>query len=191
MTRQERIVNIIQDYKEGYFEIERINRYIVLIKSNYHSDKYISFDEPEVYQNIDDFIKYALLIQDLPENADILRMPFFAGCSGYDLGNFLLDEDKSLDIGLELEVDFSVDPVDFNINGLRYFLDYLDNILKAQPIFKGQNNFTAYVEYFIDKIEAKEWRINLILPLAYQTLHPDSIALQTIFAALKEARQEI
>jgi len=164
------LMEVLSNYQDEYFQVHRENKYMLKVQSNYHSDKFLFMEPKSIYTSITDFIEYAMFVQDLPEGTQSMRIPFFAGCSPKELGSFLIGENS--EIPFSKNIDFEIYPADFNINGLKYFGEYLDGVLEAGPVFESLNNFTLYSEYFLTKFDEHHGRVNLILPV-------DTLQIQT------------
>ncbi len=184
-----KIYKAISEYRDGYFTVDIINSDLISISSDNLDTKYVLFDSPGVYTTMDDFLLYMKNAQEIPKNSPLLRMPFFAGCSGYDLMDFLLEDGDTLDPQLDIKISFDILPSNFNSNGIKYFTDYLETVNSNRPIFKGNNNFTEYLIYFLDRVQEVDWKINLILPAQYSRIYPNSKAIQELFLNLNKFKQ--
>lgn len=186
------ITDSINGYQDGYFTVENISDNIISVTSEDGAAKYIIFDTPVIYQNTGLFIEYATEIRkEIPKSAEVLRIPHFAGCSGYDLGEFLLSTNGNIDIGLEILPEFSITPANFNTNGLRYFAEYLESIYIQRPVFKSNNKYTDYVAYIVDMVQANQWVSNMVIPADMLLLTPELKSIQEIFKEIDKAKESI
>jgi len=162
------IIRTISHYNDGQFDTIMINNYIVEIKDNITGNyKYIIFEPQSIYLKIDELTKFFVELDEAKFKSEhILRLPFFAGCSGYDLGDFLLNQTTSIG-ELDIPINFSILPADFNSYGLNRFLNYVDTLKSVVPIFKGNNNFTSYISYFEKVIEEKDDKILQVIPITF------------------------
>ncbi len=169
-------------------EIELISYFGLAITMN-NNTKFLIFEPSAVYTKIDEQINLLTTISDAecsPSNS--YRIPYFAGLSGSDLGYFLLGPDQVID-NLNIKINFDILPVDFNLSGIRRFLNYLNMLDSQIPIFKSNNNISLYIEYFVGLIEDNDFKINTILPLMFKDMFPSGEILQKIFDEVK-VRQE-
>jgi len=163
-----KIIKSIIEYKEGYYEVKNLNDFIFQIMTKEGKPKYLIFEPVEIYQKIDSLTEFLTILDKIEfETEDILRIPFFAGCSGYDIGYFITGNHITIDKKLNREISFEVLPADFNAYGLNRFLNYVDMLYDTHPIFKGNNNFSSYIEYFEKIIKEKDDKINMVLPLNF------------------------
>jgi hypothetical protein len=183
--KSEKIIEAIQKYNGGQIKVEKINNFVIKLVLEDASDKYIIFEPANVFRNIDDFLFFIdevkTVLSNIGEENELMRLPFFAGCSGYDLGYFIFGKNITIDKNIDFEIDFNILPADFNLNGLRYFTEYMDYISKLTPVFKSNNNFSAYIEYFLNKIKDRDWKINLVLPTDMQIIFHESAFYSEIF----------
>jgi len=182
--QREPIIDALKKYKSGYFTVTDLGQYIIRVEFE-DNIKYIIFETIEIYQNIDDYFIFLKTIDEIgctPQNS--YRLPYFAGVSGNDLGEFLLGPNETISLDLDINIHFDKFPVDFNIYGINRFITYL-NIVKGQtPIFKGNNLFSEYITYFVDIITEADGKVNTILPLKFKDMSPHGKILDDIFDKL-------
>jgi hypothetical protein len=120
-----------------------------------------------------------------------LRIPFFAGFSGYDIGDFISPSSQiSIDINLNLDISFEILPADFNSLGLQRFCGYLETIKNNNLIYSSKNNFEDYQEYFIKILKERDWKINTILPSSMLKLCPNNEKLVELFKMFEETQKQ-
>lgn len=188
------IKNNLRSLASSGFEYTELSKNIHKVEDT-KGPKYVIFEPVEIYRNIDDMIEFLNELQ-LPELRqvplnNILRIPFFAGCTGFDLGNLIIpDSQFSTDIALNFEINFTTLPVDFNFAGATRFAKYLQIIKNRPPVYKSANNYSNYQEYFNKILEDKEFRVNTFLPIEYKILFESNEAVQTLFDGFEEIIKE-
>jgi hypothetical protein len=159
------IIQTITHYNNGEFDAKIINDFIIEITDKEDQKFYLIFEPKEIFYKVDALTLFLKALDSTKFKSDnILRIPFFAGCSGYDIGYFLTGNAISLNKELNQKISFEILPIDFNILGLHRFLNYVDMLYKERPIFKSNNTFKNYIEYFEEIIQEKDDKINLVLP---------------------------
>jgi len=173
------------------FDIEEISPSIIKFSTEGRptKDKFIVLEKVDVYRNIDDLVSLLKEFEHLPKNPSVMRIPFFAGVSGHDLGNFLLpDTQISMDLILDVPISFEVYPADFNIAGSNRFAVYLNMKKNQTPVYRSNDNFMDYEKYFLQEIENNEGRLNTIIPFEYSYLFPNNLAIQSLFKKFEETK---
>jgi hypothetical protein len=192
--RFDRIKGSLLKLKDMGIQYEEIDPNIIKIK-NADYQKYIIFEPKEIYTRVDAFITFMdninkHKIMGNNQNA-ILRIPFFAGCSGYDIGDFISPSSQiSIDINLNLDISFEILPADFNSLGLQRFCGYLETIKNNNLIYSSKNNFEDYQEYFIKILKERDWKINTILPSSMLKLCPNNEKLVELFKIFEETQKQ-
>jgi len=182
------ILNVIKEHEGGFFKVNQLNNYISEVIDANNNFFYIIYESIEVYTKMDNFIDFSIETSQIDFFSDnLLRIPFFAGCSSYDLGNFLYGDNRSLDQEIDYSLLFEREPIDFNFYGLERFITYLDIIKRQPPIFKSNNIYENYIEYFMQKIDAVEGRYRMILPLGQLLkLKPENQFLLDLIQKIEE-----
>jgi hypothetical protein len=184
------IIQTITHYNNGEFDAKIINDFIIEITDKKDQKYYLIFEPKEIFCKVDDLTLFLELLDKVKfESENILRIPFFAGCSGYDLGYFLTGNNISLSKELDQKISFEILPIDFNILGLHRFLNYVDMLYDSRPIFKSNNTFGDYLRYFEKVIQEKDDKINMIIPpIGLISRSPKTPFLKAIIENYEEAQ---
>jgi len=169
MTRGE-LVQLIYDYKDDYFKIESLNQYISkTINPNTGDIKFIVFEPQECFTSINKLVELKLAISEVgcsPSNT--LRVPFFSGVDSKILANFL--EQPSGIFNTKYNIDFNIFPSDFNIQGIKRFINYIEHIYKSGDI-DSINSYSSYIKYFKNIILIDKTPINIIIPMEVSEIY--------------------
>jgi len=192
--RDENYLELISGYITSYsdnIEINFLTDTILEIRLENNDYFYIIYESLKVYISSKTAISF---IEDLNsiefKSSNFLRIPFFAGCSGYDIGNFLYGKNQTISENLDNKIFFEVPVADFNILGLKRFLNYMEIQKNLPPIFNGNNNYSEYLQYFLDKINSSK-SYNEVMPLKeLQKLYPDNGFIKEIHELLLENLNE-
>jgi hypothetical protein len=185
-SKKNNIIKAIADFKKIKFDITELKDNIYEIVNQ---DKifYIVFEPENIFTSIDHLLDFKIALSSIDfKSKNILRIPYFAGCSGFDLGYFLLEENTSISDNIDYNIDYSILPVDFNYYGFERYLNYMDILIKNYPIFKGNNNILYHYEYFIKTREEVDGKINLVIPLAFIRCFRTQRFLNELVERLKE-----
>ncbi len=116
---------------------------------------YLVFEGPSIYTSFESQNKLnndlALLEKiKLSWDTQITRIPFFAGCTNQELSLYL---GIHLKPKLNIKINFSVLPVDFNVPGLECYYSYLSQLFNYPQSVIGENNKNNYYTYWTGDIE--------------------------------------
>ncbi len=142
--KQQPKLKVIQTVYEDIIRIESHGKvYFIIFEDEDIYTKFLSFEK--LQNNIN------LFKQDFFQETDqnVIRIPFFAGCSRADLEESL---NTTLNNPFEVPIYFDTLPVDFNIYGLDLFFNYLQFIKNRPVVSKGKNNIIDYQRYFLDLV---------------------------------------
>ncbi len=169
-----------------YFEM--ITDYIIKIHIE-DSVKYINFEPEEIYTNIESFVNYLEEYSEAGVELPAMRIPFFAGISPAELGHFLLGPGQTFG-NYSKEVEYSTVPANFNINGSKFFCEYLDYLYTLEEVKDGKNNFKNHIDNLVLRIKELSWSYNLIIPLEIRLINQGSISMQELHKALIDAEED-
>jgi hypothetical protein len=199
MTKFDHIYNSLKSQEGAFYTMKNLTddifEFNILNGSQKHAKKYIIFERLDIYRNLDDLLKFLEIIsgpifRDV-DSENILRIPFFAGCSGFDLAQLLMPNTQiSLDIKLDQKISFERMPSDFNTEGSKRFCNYLNLIKNTEPIYRSNNNYSDYKQYFNNIVSKNSWKVNLILPYAFLYLPCNKEAVIDIYKEIEEAQAE-
>jgi hypothetical protein len=149
-------------------KIKKLSDYVFkLSEEHLPKNKFIIIEPQEIYTNSQEAIKFFDELNKIDfENSnisDIERLPFFAGYSDVELGNFLSSRNEVKIEPFAIKIHFNILPADFNVIGLERFLNYLIIIQKKFPIFKGINNFDNYNRTINGEI-TRTGKIQVVIP---------------------------
>jgi len=187
------IIRILNDHQNLGYRLDILNNYVLKISLEKET-KYIIFEPEDVYTKVNTFVNFlqdinTVELSEAAEKKNVLRLPFFAGCSGFDLFNFIFNGDETLDQRLNKEINFDLVPADFNLYGVQRFCRYLDLKHADIPIYKSNNNFNDYLKYFLDLAEQNDFKINLFLPVTFSRICPESKGLNSIIKYIEEKQK--
>jgi hypothetical protein len=164
-SKRDNIIESISNFKEIIFNINEIadNVYEII-----NEDKifYIIFESENIFTTTSQLLSFKIRLSDIEfKSNNILRIPYFAGCSGYDLGYFLLGKNTSISMAIDYKIDYNLLPVDFNYYGFERYLNYMLTLVNGYPVFNSNNNIEQHYNFFIQERRKLEGKINLLIPL--------------------------
>jgi len=184
--RDESYLGLISGYIANHsdnIDINFITENIIEISMENNNYFYIIYEPIEVFIESKKFIAFIKKLNSIEFKSNhLLRIPFFAGCSGYDIGYFLYGENITISKNMDIKINFSVEVADFNILGLNRFLNYMEILKNDRPIFKGNNNYSEYIQYFLDKITSSQSFVDIIPIKELSKLYPQNEFIKDIIS---------
>jgi len=192
--RHEVYLGLITGYIKSYSDdiiINFITDNIIEIQLENNDYFYIIYEPLKIYFRTKEIISFLEDLNSIEfKSNNFLRIPFFAGCSGYDIGNFLYNDNRTISENLDEKIFFEAPVVDFNILGLKRFINYIDMQKGIKPNYNGNNNYSEYLQYFLDKINSSK-SYNEVMPLKeLQKLYPGNEFIKEIRKLLLENLNE-
>jgi len=152
--------NLIYIYLEElnkFDSIKTLNEFVYEFKYHHFNKeftKYLVFMPAKTFTNFEEHVTALYKINKINSphavSKNLYIIPYFAGISSYDLWWFFFKESPSEEYQtLNREIDFQdVLPRDYICRGGTFFLDYLYKKMQEVPVFRGNNNFLNYENYF-------------------------------------------